>query len=141
VIDPKDADRRQSNYLGINVFLALTIVCVACKQGGTVQRTFPFLQRYSAAPAARTNLIDMQKDDGQWVMPAKNYQSTRFSALNQINAGNVKDLKVAWTFSMANERGEEAAPLVVNNTMYVVSPFPNTLYALDLTQPGAPAKW
>ena len=42
---------------------------------------------------------------------------------------------------MASDRGEEAAPLIVNNTMYVVSPFPNTLYALDLTQPGAPAKW
>ncbi|MBV8903824.1 MAG: PQQ-dependent dehydrogenase, methanol/ethanol family, partial [Acidobacteriia bacterium] len=28
-----------------------------------------------------------------------------------------------------------------NNTMYIVTPFPNTLYALDLTKPGAPIKW
>ncbi len=38
-------------------------------------------------------------------------------------------------------RGHEAAPLVVNNTMYIVTPFPNNLYALDLTKPGAPMKW
>jgi glucose dehydrogenase len=38
-------------------------------------------------------------------------------------------------------RGQEAAPLVVGSTMYVVTPYPNILYALDLTKPGAPAKW
>jgi PQQ-dependent dehydrogenase (methanol/ethanol family) len=38
-------------------------------------------------------------------------------------------------------RGQEAAPIVVNNTMYVVTPYPNILYALDLTQAGAPLKW
>jgi PQQ-dependent dehydrogenase (methanol/ethanol family) len=74
-------------------------------------------------------------------MPAKDYASRRYSGLNQINTANVKNLHVAWTFSMGSTRGEEAAPLIVNNTMYVVSPFPNHLYALDLTQPGAPAKW
>ncbi len=85
--------------------------------------------------------IQNPADDGQWPMPAKNYASTRFSALDQINAGNVKSLKLAWTFSTGVERGHEAAPLVVNNTMYIVTPFPNLLYALDLTAPGAPMKW
>ncbi|HEX8161675.1 MAG TPA: methanol/ethanol family PQQ-dependent dehydrogenase [Pyrinomonadaceae bacterium] len=80
-------------------------------------------------------------DDGQWTMPAKDYASTRFSSLDQINAANVSNLKVAWTFSTGNTRGHEAAPLVADNTMYVVTPYPNVLYALDLTKPGAPAKW
>ena len=31
----------------------------------------------------------LQHDDGQWMMPAKNYASTRFSGLDEINAGNV----------------------------------------------------
>lgn len=74
-------------------------------------------------------------------MPGKDYSSWRFSGLSQINASNVKDLRVAWTFPIGSDRGEEGAPIVVNNTMYVVSPFPNVLYALDLTKPGAPAKW
>ena len=85
--------------------------------------------------------IQLQPDDGQWVMPAKNYASTRFSTLEQINTGNVKNLKLAWTFSTGVTRGHEAAPLIVNNTMYVVTPYPNILYALDLTKPGAPVKW
>lgn len=80
-------------------------------------------------------------DDGQWLMPAKNYESTRFSGLDQINTENVKDLKLAWTFSTGLVRGHEAAPLVVANTMYIVTPYPNYLYALDLTKPGAPMKW
>ena len=73
-------------------------------------------------------------------MPAKNYPSTRYSGLDQINTGNVKELKVAWTFSTGVNRGQEAAPLVVGDTMYVVTPYPNILYALDLTKNGA-AKW
>lgn len=82
-----------------------------------------------------------QTEDGQWTMPAKNYASTRFSGLNEITADNVKGLHLAWTFETGILRGQESAPLVVNNTMYIVTPFPNYLYALDLTKPGAPMKW
>ena len=85
--------------------------------------------------------IQNQADDGQWIMPAKNYASTRFSSLTEINVNNVQSLKLAWTFSTGFTRGHEAAPLVVNNTMYIVTPWPNVLYALDLTKPGAPMKW
>ena len=90
---------------------------------------------------SNSQTIQSQPDDGQWTMPAKNYASTRFSTLDQINADNVARLHLAWTFSTGLTRGHEAAPLVVNNTMYIVTPWPNLLYALDLTQPGAPVKW
>lgn len=59
----------------------------------------------------------------------------------EINKSNVKDLKVAWTFSTGLDRGHEAAPLIVNGTMFIVTPYPNVLYALDLTRPGGPLKW
>ncbi|MFL5144221.1 MAG: methanol/ethanol family PQQ-dependent dehydrogenase [Microvirga sp.] len=85
----------------------------------------------SAAPA----------EDGQWTMPAKNYASTRYSELAEINADNVGKLQVAFTFSTGVNRGQEAAPIVVGGTMYVLSPYPNILYALDLTKDGAPLKW
>lgn len=81
-----------------------------------------------------------EHEDGQWLVAAKNYASTRFSGLDQINASNVGNLKVAWTFSTGVNRGQEAAPLVVGDTMYVVTPYPNILYALDLKKPGA-TKW
>ena len=80
-------------------------------------------------------------DDGQWTMPARNHAATRYSGMDQINAGNVKQLQVAWTFSTGLVHGHEAAPLVVNDTMYIVTPYPNYLYALDLKQEGAPIKW
>jgi len=80
-------------------------------------------------------------NDGEWPMAARDYASTRFSPLDQITASNVRNLKVAFTFSTQVDRGQEAAPIVVGNTMYVVAPFPNYLYALDLTKPGAPMKW
>jgi glucose dehydrogenase len=73
-------------------------------------------------------------------MPSKNYQATRYSGLDQINTANAKDLKVAWTFSTGVNRGQEAAPLVVGDTMYVITPFPNILYALDLKK-GGEVKW
>ena len=66
----------------------------------------------------------LEADDGQWTRPAKDYASTRYSSLDQINAKNAKDLKLAFTFSTGMTHGHEAAPLVVNNTMYIVTPVP-----------------
>jgi len=79
--------------------------------------------------------------NGDWTMAAHDYSSTRFSPLREVTTGNVGGLKVAFTFSTGVDRGQEAAPIVAGNTMYIVTPFPNVLYALDLTQPGAPVKW
>ncbi|MGN6183128.1 MAG: methanol/ethanol family PQQ-dependent dehydrogenase [Thermoanaerobaculia bacterium] len=87
-----------------------------------------------------TNLVQLAADDAQWIMPAKNYESTRFSGLTQINATNVANLKVAWTHSTGVNRGHEAAPLVIGDTMYFVTPFPNELIAIDLKNPGE-TKW
>ena len=80
-------------------------------------------------------------DDGQWVMPAKNHASTRFSGLTEITTANVRNLRQAWSFSTGVLRGHEAAPLVVGSTMYVVTPYPNILYAIDLTPPAGRLKW
>ncbi|HEX4113117.1 MAG TPA: methanol/ethanol family PQQ-dependent dehydrogenase [Stellaceae bacterium] len=80
-------------------------------------------------------------DDGQWPMAAKNYAATRFSSLDEINDQTVKNLRADFTFSLGTKTGVEDAPIVVNNTMYVITPYPNYVYALDLTKPGAPLKW
>ena len=89
-------------------------------------------------PASSANL---PADDGQWLMAAKDYANTRFSGLTQITTANVSKLQPAWSFSTGVLRGQEAAPIVVNGTMYIVTPYPNIVYALDLTKPGAPVKW
>ena len=79
--------------------------------------------------------------DKQWTMPNKNQSATRYSAVSEINTENVKNLKVAWSFSTGVLSGHEGEPLVVGSTMYVHTPFPNIVYALDLSKEGAPIKW
>ncbi|MGI8958592.1 MAG: PQQ-dependent dehydrogenase, methanol/ethanol family [Bryobacteraceae bacterium] len=81
------------------------------------------------------------RDDGEWTMPGKDYAGTRYSELAQITAANVRQLKPVWSFSTGVLGGHEGQPLVVNRTMYVVTPYPNVLYAFDLTQEGYPLKW
>ena len=94
-----------------------------------------------AQTGARSAAGAAPADNGNWEMPGKNYASTRFSAMREITPSNVGQLKVAFTYSDGTNRGHEAPPLVVGNTMYLVTPFPNIVTALDLSKPGAPAKW
>src|SRR5258705_7831695 len=78
---------------------------------------------------------------GEWQMPAGDYANSRYSELASITPQNAANLKVAWAFSTGVLRGHEGQPLVVGNTMYVVTPYPNVSYAIDLAQPGQPLKW
>ncbi|HEX9610583.1 MAG TPA: methanol/ethanol family PQQ-dependent dehydrogenase [Gemmatimonadales bacterium] len=78
---------------------------------------------------------------GDWTMPGRTPDLQRFSPLNQITTANVRNLKAAWSFSTGTLRGHEGNPLVINNVLYVHSSFPNKVYALDLTKPGAPIIW
>ena len=78
---------------------------------------------------------------GEWTMTGRTYDLQRYSPLTQINKANVKSLKASWTFSTGVLNGHEGNPLVFNNVMYVHSAFPNIVYALDLTKPGAPMIW
>ena len=77
------------------------------------------------------DLITLSQDPKQWVMPAHDYASTRFSPLDQISESNVAKLQVAWMFSVGTQRGQEAAPLIVGDTLYIISSFPNKVFALD----------
>src|ERR1043166_1831441 len=94
---------------------------------------------YAQAPG--DDPLSMQNDDGQWVLPGKNYAATRFSSLNKITPENVGKLKVAWSLSTGTNQGHEGAPLVVGSTMYVHSSYPNHVYAIDLTKEGGAVKW
>jgi len=89
---------------------------------------------------AADELLEMQKNDNNWVMPAGDYANTRYSELTQITKDNVKDLNMAWSFSTGVLRGHEGNALVIDGTMYVHTPFPNIVYALDLNNDGA-IKW
>jgi lanthanide-dependent methanol dehydrogenase len=93
------------------------------------------------AGKAAASAANAPPDDGQWTSPGKNFAQTRYSSLNELNATNVKGLAPIITFSLNVNKGQEAAPIVANNTMYIVTAYPNYVYALDLTKEGAPLKW
>ncbi|HKP66534.1 MAG TPA: PQQ-dependent dehydrogenase, methanol/ethanol family [Casimicrobiaceae bacterium] len=79
--------------------------------------------------------------DGEWPLAARDYASTRYAPLGDITPANAATLKLAFTFDTGVLHGQEAAPLVVGSTLYIVTPYPNIVFALDLAQPGAPVKW
>jgi alcohol dehydrogenase (cytochrome c) len=81
---------------------------------------------------ANDEVQKLTQDPNQWVLQTGDYANTRYSKLDQINASNVGKLQVAWTFSTGVLRGHEGSPIVVGDMMYVHTPFPNIVYALDL---------
>ena len=100
---------------------------VACLLAGTMM---------SGAALANDSVLSLQSNPNDWVLQTGDYANTRYSKLSQINRDNVGDLQVAWTFSTGVLRGHEGGPLVVGDIMYVHTPFPNKVYALDLNADG-----
>jgi len=78
---------------------------------------------------------------GEWRMPSGDYGNLRYSSLDSIRPSNVQNLRVITTFSTGIPNGHEGQPLVLNGTMYVVTPFPNNLIAVDLSKPGGAIRW
>jgi lanthanide-dependent methanol dehydrogenase len=85
---------------------------------------------------ANDGLLKMTQDPNQWVIQTGDYANTRYSKLDQINASNAGKIAPAWTFSTGVLRGHEGGPLVIGDVMYVHTPFPNIVYALDLKNDG-----
>ena len=75
-----------------------------------------------------------------WVMPNANYAGWNYSPLDQIAVGNVQNLAMAWTVQLGIQDSHEASPLVIGDTMYIITPKPNYVYALDLAREGV-IKW
>lgn len=127
-------DRVDRRFGLVLVLLAVCVLCPAAKaqtSGSTSDIPGALPGIHIVSPVAA----------GQWTMPAGDYGNLRYSPLDKINAQNVQNLHVVGTMSTGIPHGHEGGPLVVGDTMYVVTPFPNNLIALDLTKPGFPQKW
>jgi PQQ-dependent dehydrogenase (methanol/ethanol family) len=129
--------KRRAACAGVAV---LTLLAGCQRAGDPKAAPSPVTQPQPGATGATANFAP-NDPPGEWRRQARDYANTRFSPLNQVGVGNVARLKMAWSFSDGIPYGHEAAPLVVGDTMYVVTPYPNVAYALDLTKPGAPIKW
>ncbi|MFT3731767.1 MAG: methanol/ethanol family PQQ-dependent dehydrogenase [Hyphomicrobium sp.] len=87
---------------------------------------------YAVPALANDDVVKLTSDPNNWAIQSGDYAGHRYSKLDQINTDNVGQLKVAWTFSTGVLRGHEGGPLVIGDTMYITTPFPNTVIALDL---------
>lgn len=81
---------------------------------------------------ANAELAKLAKDPANWAMQAGDFANQRYSELNQINKSNVGKLKVAWMMSTGVLRGHEGSPLVIGDSMYIHTPFPNKVMAVDV---------
>ena len=98
--------------------------------------TVACLAPWTLPASANDEVQKLIQDPNQWAIQTGDYANTRYSKLDQINAGNVGKMQAAWTFSTGVLRGHEGAPLVIGDVMYVHTPFPNIVYALDLNNDG-----
>ena len=81
---------------------------------------------------ANSDLAKLESDPNNWAAQSGDFALTRHSKLSQINKTNVHKLQVAWTFSTGVLRGHEGGPLVIGDTLYVHSAFPNKVFAISL---------
>lgn len=103
--------------------------------GTTTALVSGILLALSQPAQANKELDQMSRQNTNWVMQTKDYSSTHFSELYDINITNVKNLKPAWSFSTGVLNGHEGGPLVVDGIMYVHTPYPNNVFAIDLNDP------
>ncbi|MGC2242199.1 MAG: hypothetical protein WBA06_01105, partial [Candidatus Aquilonibacter sp.] len=90
------------------------------------------LHGQKAGAQQQVSLNDMSQNPNQWVMPAGDFANLRHSDLTQITTDNVKNMHVAWMMSTGATRGHEGQPLVIGDTLYFESAYPNHVYAVSL---------
>jgi PQQ-dependent dehydrogenase (methanol/ethanol family) len=86
----------------------------------------------SELAGADADLDQKMHNPDDWASQAGDYANHRYSQLQQINRDNVGKLQVAWTMSTGVLRGHEGSPLVIGDTLYFHTPFPNNVYAVNL---------
>ena len=105
-----------------------------------IRKLLPFIASIALGAAVATpgvvsandDVTMLSKNPNNWAMWGRTYDGSRYSPLAQIDKDNVGDLQVAWTFSTGVLRGHEGGPLVIGDTMFVHTPFPNKVFSINL---------
>lgn len=85
----------------------------------------------SASTPSIKDFSTTQSDNSNWILPAKNYNNTRYVDLSQITPANVGQLKPVWTFQISDNGPMEASPVIWNGTAYITSAHDH-VYAIDV---------
>src|SRR2546429_9313021 len=83
----------------------------------------PMPDAHAAAtrPVDGEALLSAADDRTDWLTHGRTYDEQRFSPLDRINTGNVKNLGLAWFADLDTARGQEATPLVIDGTVYITT--------------------
>jgi quinohemoprotein ethanol dehydrogenase len=101
-----------------------------------------------AADIDGARILAADSEAQNWMAHGRTYSEQRFSPLDKINAGNVKDLGLAWSYDTNTIRGLEATPIVKDGVMFATGSW-SVVYALDAKtgeqlwtyDPEVPREW
>ena len=117
-----------------NSHAALALGALLCLAAAPVSAQTKGSAEHIKAATARVDGTFMRANAAKtadWPSYGLDYAETRFSKLDQINTGNVKDLGLAWSYNLESTRGVEATPLVVDGIMYVTASW-SVVHAIDV---------
>jgi PQQ-dependent dehydrogenase (methanol/ethanol family) len=101
---------------------AMAIAAIVAAGCGTTPR---------AADVTPDRLAKADSEPGNWMTYHGNYQSWHYSGLSDINTGNVKNLKEAWSHVASRSvRGLQSYPLAVDGVLYYSGSY-NQVWAID----------
>jgi quinoprotein glucose dehydrogenase len=87
-------------------------------------------------PAAGQTRITYGTQNGEWQTYGADLRSTRYSPLDQVNAGNFNKLEVAWRFKTDNfgprpDFNMQSTPLMIKGVVYLAAGTRRDVVALD----------
>ena len=106
---------------GLAMVALTTLALAGCKTGG---------QGTEAGRIDQQRLEAAESDPDNWLSYGRTYAEQRYSALDQINDGNIGELSLAWAVELDTNRGQEATPIVVDGVMYTSTAWSKVI-ALD----------
>ncbi|MBI1212726.1 MAG: PQQ-dependent dehydrogenase, methanol/ethanol family [Alphaproteobacteria bacterium] len=115
---------------------------------GTGPRQVNQARLFHATEVDGARIVAADSEPGNWLAHGRTYSGQRYSPLDKINAGNVKDLGLAWSYDTDTVRGLESTPIVVDGVMFATGSW-SVVYALDAKtgeelwkyDPEVPGEW
>ncbi|MGH9716661.1 MAG: PQQ-dependent dehydrogenase, methanol/ethanol family [Candidatus Acidiferrales bacterium] len=132
--------RNSRRVAALLVAVAFVAIGAWCRNPGNPRASRPARQAAAQQSTAAFKFVS-PLPNGNWTLPAGDLANTRYDPLSQINTQNVKNLKVIAILSDGIPHGHEGQPLVLNNTLYEVTPYPDELIAYNLKDISGPIDW
>jgi alcohol dehydrogenase (cytochrome c) len=92
-----------------------------CRLGSLIGAAILVLTSYTVSAQTADELKVDAQTTGNVLTLGMGHGQQRFSPLTQIDKSSVKRLVPVWSYSLADNRGQESQPLIYNGVMYVTT--------------------